>query len=171
VQNIKECKLIAARRPYVKKYLIVEPILRFQVPCFRPFLFFNVSAGQERFAFSSIVNTEEVDLAMALLQTLRLRFPADVRSVAVLTPYKAQKQVTLKHRTRWPGLLLPRRSGAELPIHQTMPLLTNVKYVTNQWCSRFIPGHATQLVQSLDLHVCISQFNECEGSGCAENTM
>jgi len=69
------------------------------VPCFRPFLFFNVSAGQERFAFSSIVNTEEVDLAMALLQTLRLRFPADVRSVAVLTPYKAQKQA-LERRIR-----------------------------------------------------------------------
>mmetsp|Transcript_9819 Transcript_9819/g.28099 ORF Transcript_9819/g.28099 Transcript_9819/m.28099 type:complete len:1016 (-) Transcript_9819:311-3358(-) len=63
-----------------------------QARCFGPYVFMNCSSSRERFSAASICNPEEVELIAEMLTVLFSKFPHEFRSLAVLTPYRAQKK-------------------------------------------------------------------------------
>ena len=78
--------------------LLLPSALALQVRCFGPYAFYDCREGTGRSSGASTVNAEEVELVGTLLQSLHRDYPGELGTVAVLTPYKAQKMVRVVAR-------------------------------------------------------------------------
>eukprot|EP01066_Platyproteum_vivax_P010931 Platyproteum_vivax@DN4931_c0_g1_i1.p2 len=93
-----EISRFPSKRFYNNELLNAENILElcgeqvfWQLPCFRPAMFFHVGAAQQA-SGSSLLNTEEAAFVVHMIETLHKCFPSVnwTRKIAVISPYLEQ---------------------------------------------------------------------------------